>query len=214
MMEYIGATGAPVKLDAVPIEDGIDFRFLLSFAIDSDPSGNAQDGKFSPYWANTLTPESIAAIKQSHPNVKALASISGCSWGNKVLRWYNPVDVQRWISNAVTSLSSIARQYHLNSIDFDYENFPRRDSTFTYCIGELITLLKNQSVISLATIAPYHKTTAPYIELFEKYGDVIDFVNYQFYTDKVRKPRSYVEAFELMKVVGLNPMENNFSSKD
>ncbi|KAK8484106.1 hypothetical protein V6N11_027708 [Hibiscus sabdariffa] len=197
MMEYIGATGAPVKLDAVPIEDGIDFHFLLSFAIDADPSGNAQNGKFSPYWADTLTPESIAAIKQSHPSVKALASLSGWSIGNKVLRWYNPVDVQQWISNAFSSLSLMARQYHLDGIDIDYENFPRRNSTFAYCIGELITLLKNQSVISLATIAPYHKTASPYIELFDKYGDVIDFVNYQFYTDKVRQPRSYVEAFKL-----------------
>ncbi|KAK8983007.1 hypothetical protein V6N11_054991 [Hibiscus sabdariffa] len=197
MMEYIGATGAPVKLDAVPIEDGIDFHFLLSFAIDADPSGNAQNGKFSPYWADTLTPESIAAIKQSHPNVKALASLSGWSIGNKVLRWYNPVDVQQWISNAFSSLSSMARQYHLDGIDVDYENFPRRNSTFAYCMGELITLLKNQSVISLATIAPYHKTASPYIELFDKYGDVIDFVNYQFYTDKVRQARSYVEAFKL-----------------
>ncbi|XP_039010618.1 chitinase 2-like [Hibiscus syriacus] len=138
MMEYIGATGAPVRLDAVPIEDGIDFHFLLSFAIDSDPSGNSQNGKFSPYWASALTPESIAAIKQSHPNVKALASLSGWSIGNKVLRWYNPVDFQRWISNAFSSLSSISRQYHLDGIDIDYENFPRRNSTFAYCIGELL----------------------------------------------------------------------------
>ncbi|KAK5793269.1 chitinase 2-like [Gossypium arboreum] len=197
MMEYIGATGVPVKLEAVPVEEGIDFHFILSFAIDADPSGNTQNGKFSPYWADTLTPESVAAMKKSHPNVKALASLSGWSLGDKVLRWYTPDDTQQWISNAFSSLSSMAQQYHLDGIDIDYENFPRPNSSFAYCIGELITLLKNQSVISVATIAPYHKTTAPYIELFENYGDVIDFVNYQFYTDKVRKPKSYVEAFKI-----------------
>ncbi|TYI06837.1 hypothetical protein ES332_A10G187200v1 [Gossypium tomentosum] len=197
MMEYIGATGVPVKLEAVPVEEGIDFHFILSFAIDADPSGNTQNGKFSPYWADTLTPESVAAMKKSHPNVKALASLSGWSLGDKVLRWYTPDDTQQWISNAFSSLSSMAQQYHLDGIDIDYENFPRHNSSFAYCIGELITLLKNQSVISVATIAPYHKTTAPYIELFENYGDVIDFVNYQFYTDKVRKPKSYVEAFKI-----------------
>ncbi|XVE86546.1 hypothetical protein DITRI_Ditri18aG0041800 [Diplodiscus trichospermus] len=197
MMEYIGATGVPVKFDSVPIEDGIDFHFILSFAIDADPSGNAQNGKFSPYWLDTLTPKSVAAIKKSHPNVKALASLSGWSLGDKVLRWYNPVDVQLWISNAFSSLKSIAEEYHLDGIDIDYENFPKHNSTFAYCIGELISLLKNQSVISIATIAPFHTTTTPYIELFENYGDVIDFVNYQFYTDKVRKPKGYLEAFKL-----------------
>ncbi|XVF14899.1 hypothetical protein REPUB_Repub09cG0100300 [Reevesia pubescens] len=197
MMEYIGATGVPVKFDSVPIKDGIDFHFILSFAIDADPSGNAQNGKFSPYWLDTLTPESVAAIKKSHPNVKALASLSGWSLGDKVLRWYNPVDLQVWISNAFSSLKSMAEEYHLDGIDIDYENFPKQNSSFAYCIGELITLLKNQSVISIATIAPFHATTIPYIELFENYGDVIDFVNYQFYTDKVRKPKGYLEAFKL-----------------
>ncbi|KDP27440.1 hypothetical protein JCGZ_19801 [Jatropha curcas] len=50
MMEYIGATCIPVTFDPVPIDDKIDFYFILSFAIDADPSGNAQNGKFSPYW--------------------------------------------------------------------------------------------------------------------------------------------------------------------
>ncbi|KAJ6996326.1 hypothetical protein NC653_013048 [Populus alba x Populus x berolinensis] len=59
-------------------------------------------------------------------------------------------------------------------------------------------MLKNQSVISVATIAPFHSTTVlPYIELFIKYGDVIDYVNHQFYTDKVRSPKGYLAAFQL-----------------
>ncbi|KAK4359841.1 hypothetical protein RND71_022070 [Anisodus tanguticus] len=50
MMEYIGATGKPITFDDVPIDDGIDFHLILSFAIDADPSGNPQNGKFSPYY--------------------------------------------------------------------------------------------------------------------------------------------------------------------
>lgn len=38
MMEYIGATGVPVSFDAVPIEDAIDFHFILIFAVDADPA--------------------------------------------------------------------------------------------------------------------------------------------------------------------------------
>lgn len=30
MMEYIGATGTPITFDAVPIEDGINFHFVLA----------------------------------------------------------------------------------------------------------------------------------------------------------------------------------------
>lgn len=198
MMEYIGASGAAVKFDSVPVEDGLDFYFILSFAIDADSSGNPQDGVFSPYWEPTLTPDSVAAIKQKHPNVKALASLSGWSLGPKVLRWYDPKDAAAWISNAFSSLKSLATTYHLDGIDIDYENFPKHGNTsFAYCIGELITLLKNQSIISTATIAPYHLTTGPYIELFDGYKDVINYVNHQFYTDKVRTPKGYFGAFQL-----------------
>ncbi|GLT72314.1 hypothetical protein SLA2020_442610 [Shorea laevis] len=196
-MEYIGASGVPVTFDPVPIEDGIDFHFILSFAIDADPSGKPQNGTFSPYWADTLTPASVAAIKARHPNVKALASLSGWSLGQKVLRWYDPIDPQRWISNAFSSLRSIVTTYHLDGIDIDYENFPKHNSTFAYCIGELITTLKNQSVISMATIAPFYTTAIPYIQLFNGYGNVIDYVNHQFYTDKVTTPQGYMEAFRL-----------------
>ncbi|KAK7316963.1 hypothetical protein RJT34_00806 [Clitoria ternatea] len=201
-MEYIGATGAPVTFDSVPIEKGINFHFILGFAIDADPSGNAQNDKFSPFWAETLTPNSVAAIKARHSNVKVLASLSGWSVNNKVIRWYDPIDHKLWISNAFSSFKSLAITYHLDGIDIDYENFPRHgdannSSNFAHCIGELITLLKNQSVISLVTIAPFHLTVKPYMELFDRYGEVIDYVNHQFYTDKVLTPQSYLEDFKL-----------------
>ncbi|KAG6736400.1 hypothetical protein POTOM_018716 [Populus tomentosa] len=163
-----------------------------------DPSAKPQNGKFSPYWADTLTPNSVEAIKERHPNVKALASLSGWSLGDEALRWYNPENPKLWIDNAFTSLTSLAEEYHLDGVDIDYENFPRNNASFAYCIGELITLLKNQSVISVATIAPFHSTTVlPYIELFITYGVVIDYVNHQFYTDKVRSPKGYLAAFQL-----------------
>ena len=199
MMEYIGATGAPVTFDSVPIEPGIDFHFVLGFAIDADPSGNAQNGKFSPYWAETLTPNSVAAIKARHTNVKVLGSLAGWSLHDKVIRWYNPKDPQLWISNAFSSLKSLALTYHLDGIDIDYEVFPRggNSTSFAICVGELVTLLKNHSVISVATIAPYHLTVHHYMELFSGYTNVIDYVNHQFYTDKVLTPQSYVQDFKL-----------------
>ncbi|KAK1587545.1 hypothetical protein Q3G72_014060 [Acer saccharum] len=201
-MEYIGATGVPVKFESVPIKDGIDFHFILSFAIDADSSGNYQNGKFSPYWVETLTPSAVAAIKSLHPNVKAMASLSGWSLGDKVLHWYEPKNSELWISNAVTSLKTIAENYHLDGIDIDYERFANgSSSSFAYCIGELITRLKKQEVITVATIAPFNSTAVPYyVELFKGYGNVIDYVNHQFYTDRVKTPRGYLEAFKLRAI--------------
>ncbi|KAF5745137.1 chitinase 2-like [Tripterygium wilfordii] len=199
MMEYIGATGKPVSFVSVPIREGIDFHFILSFAIDADSSGKTQNGIFSPYWLQTLTPDSVADIKKRHPNVKALASLAGWSIYNTVIVWYNPLDPQKWISNAFASLKDIVSKYHLDGIDIDYENFPKKDNNstiFAYCIGELITQLKKQKVITVATIAPYYLTAEPYIELYKRYGGVIDYVNYQFYTDKVAKtPELYLKDF-------------------
>ncbi|KAD4386081.1 hypothetical protein R6Q59_009629 [Mikania micrantha] len=196
-MEYIGATGKPVTFDEVPIKDGIDFHFILSFAIDADASGTPQNGNFKPYWSPTLTADAVAAVKSKHTNVKALASLSGWSLGSTTLRWYTPENNQIWIANAFKSLKSIIETYHLDGIDVDYENFPKHNESFSYCIGELITYLKNQSVISVATISPYRLTTIPYIQLFDAYGDVIDYVNHQFYTDKVRTTEAYLEDFRL-----------------
>ncbi|KAK4256789.1 hypothetical protein QN277_006470 [Acacia crassicarpa] len=202
MMEYIGATGAPVTFDPVPIQEGIDFHFILGFAIDANISGNAQNGKFSPYWAETLTPDSVAAIKARHSNVKVLASLAGWSLQDKVIRWYDPTDPHLWISNAFSSLKSLETTYHLDGIDIDYEIFHTQSNytTFAFCIGELITLLKNQSVISIATIAPYHLTVVPYIELFKDYNNVIDYVNHQFYTDKVLTPLLYLDDYKIRAV--------------
>ncbi|KAF6170486.1 hypothetical protein GIB67_031894 [Kingdonia uniflora] len=197
MMEYIGATGIPMTFDPVSVEDGIDFHFILSFAIDANSSGNSQNGVFSPYWVPTLTPEGVAAIKESHPNVKVMASLSGWSLGDTVLHWYDPEDPDKWVSNGVSSLKSIINKYHLDGIDIDYETFPKNQTKFAYCIGGLISELKNQSVITVATIAPFYSTTDPYIELHDGYGDVIDYINYQFYTDKVRRPQGYLETFKL-----------------
>ncbi|KAL9158828.1 hypothetical protein ABFS82_08G093500 [Erythranthe guttata] len=198
MMEYIGATGIPIELSDVPIKEGIDFHFILSFAIDANPSGTPQNGIFSPYWAATLTPDAVAATKSLHPNVKVLASLSGWSLGGKTLFWYSPPDRNLWISNAFSSLKSLIQTYNLDGIDVDYEKFPDKknsDDSFAYCIGELITFLKNQSLITVATIAPFYSTVSPYMSLYEGYEDVIDYVNYQFYTDKVKTPEKYVEVF-------------------
>ncbi|KAJ6996325.1 hypothetical protein NC653_013047 [Populus alba x Populus x berolinensis] len=80
------------------------------------------------YIGATRDIQSLEAIKERHPNVKALASLSGWSLGDEVLRWYNPENPKLWIDNAFTSLTSLAEEYHLDGVDIDYENFPRNNA--------------------------------------------------------------------------------------
>ncbi|XP_042472559.1 chitinase 2-like [Zingiber officinale] len=197
IMEYIGATGKPVTFSHVPVNPNIDFHFILSFAIDAGHSGAARHGVFSPYWASTLTPAAVRAVKARHPNVKVLASLSGWSLGNKVLRWHDPADPSLWIATAAASLKSLAAEYHLDGVDADYESFERNATDFAFCIGELIAGLKAEGAIAVATVAPFDDTAGRYAELLWRYGGVIDYVNYQFYTDGVSTPRAYAEVFEL-----------------
>lgn len=56
---------------------------------------------------------------------------------------------------------------------------------------------EKQGVISVATIALFYGTAKTYLELFNGYGDVIAYVNYQFYIDKFMTPKGYLESFRL-----------------
>ncbi|KAL0343171.1 UNVERIFIED_CONTAM: Chitinase 1 [Sesamum angustifolium] len=141
--------------------------FILGFASTQTPP-RPTNGVFSPYWAATLKSSQRKKIPRTQP-----------------------LDIKRY-----SSLKSLILTYHLDGIDVDYEKFPENsNSSFAYCIGQLITLLKNQSLVSVATIAPFYNTVSPYVELYERYVDVVDYVNYQFYTDKVKSPEAYLEAF-------------------
>ncbi|KAK9950092.1 hypothetical protein M0R45_005594 [Rubus argutus] len=82
MMEYIGASGVSISFDQVPINDEIDFHFLLGFAIDADASGNFQKRNILTILDIWINPESVAAIKKA-THVKVMASLSGWSVGAK-----------------------------------------------------------------------------------------------------------------------------------
>ncbi|KAI4325883.1 hypothetical protein MLD38_031247 [Melastoma candidum] len=70
-------------------------------------------------------------------------SAGDCGSGDIELRWYDPKDTRQWISNAFSSLKSLVKEYGLDGIDVDYEIFPEGSN-----------MMKNQSVIKVATIAP------------------------------------------------------------
>ncbi|XP_004305003.1 PREDICTED: chitinase 2-like [Fragaria vesca subsp. vesca] len=182
--EYIGAEFNNVKFSDVPINPNVEFHFLLSFAIDYDTSGSSPtNGNFNVFWdTDNLGASQVSDIKNSHSNVKVGLSLGGDSV-NSGSAYFNPSSVDSWVSNAVSSLTSIIQQYNLDGIDIDYEHFKSDPNTFSECIGRLIKTLKDNGVIKFASIAPFDDDDiqSHYLALWKNYGQLIDYVNFQFY---------------------------------
>ncbi|KAK6271898.1 hypothetical protein POUND7_008981 [Theobroma cacao] len=183
--EYIGAEFKDVKFSDVPINPNVDFHFILSFAIDYDSlsSPSPTNGKFNVFWdSNNLSPSHVSSIKSKHPNVKVALSLGGDSVGDGYA-YFDPSSIDSWVSNAVSSLTDIIQEYNLDGIDIDYEHFQADPHTFAECIGRLITTLKKNGVISFASIAPFDDddVQSHYKALWKSYGNLIDYVNFQFY---------------------------------
>ncbi len=206
LIDYMGASGdtslqfsdLQATVSAFPT---LQFIFPLSFAIDSDASGNQQNGIFSPYWTTSLDGPSALAFKQQNPNVKLMVSLAGAtqyisdSNPSQPVNWYDPASTTEWVNNAVSSISSLVSTYNLDGVDIDYENFPSGSATFTTCIGQLISSLKSARTISVASIAPFGNTLPIYKDLFSNYASSIDYVNYQFYADGLNTQSDYVNDF-------------------
>lgn len=204
--EYIGAEGKNVTFADVPVHPGIDFHFILAFAIDyaANDTTNASapayptDGRFVVYWDEAnLTPAAVAAAKlrgtsgcngtgntNNGNNVRVALSLGGDTvlGANATFR---ASSVDAWVGNAVTSLTEILTTYGLDGIDIDYEHFGERETpeVFAECIGQLVRALRALGVISFASIAPFANpdVQAHYGELWRRYGGEFDYVNFQFY---------------------------------
>ncbi|KAK5846795.1 hypothetical protein PVK06_003094 [Gossypium arboreum] len=183
--EYIGAEFNNVKFTDVPIDSNVEFHFILSFAIDCDSTScsSPTNGKFNVFWdSDNLSPSQVSSIKSTHSNVKVALSLGGDSVGDSYAS-FDPSSVDSWVSNALSSLIDIMQEYHLDGIDIDYEHFNADPDTFAECIGKLVKTLKNNGVISFASIAPFDDddVQSHYKALWQSYGDLIDYVNFQFY---------------------------------
>ncbi|KAK2980291.1 hypothetical protein RJ640_024995 [Escallonia rubra] len=199
--EYIGAESDSVKLTDIPIHSGVETHFILAFAIDytNDNHPSPTNGKFDVFWeTNHLGPEEIASIKDRNANVKFAVSLGGDSVGDGKA-FFTPNSISSWVRNAVSSLTSIIKQYNLDGIDIDYEHYKTDPNTFAECIGQLLTNLKQSGTISFASIAPYEDDGAVqshYQALWRKYGHVIDYVNFQFYAYDKLTVSQFVQHFQ------------------
>ncbi|XP_008776503.3 chitinase 2-like [Phoenix dactylifera] len=202
--EYIGAESNCLSFLDVPIHPSVDFHFILSFAVDYTTSKHPTptNGDFNIFWDDdNLTPSHVTSIKQSHGNVKVAFSLGGDSLGPGYV-YFHPFSIDSWVANAVTSLSRIIKRYNLDGIDIDYEHFMADPDTFAECIGRLLTTLKNNRVISFASIAPFEddEVQRHYLALWRKYGSVIDYVNFQFYAyDASTTVSQFLGYFEMQR---------------
>ncbi|KAK3012634.1 hypothetical protein RJ639_008590 [Escallonia herrerae] len=201
--EYIGAEFNGVTFSDIPINPNVEFHFILAFAIDyTTSSPSPTNGKFNIFWdTDNLGPSQVSSIKSTHPNVKVALSLGGDSVGDGSA-YFNPSSVDSWVSNAVSSLTDIIQQYNLDGIDIDYEHFNANPKTFAECIGQLITTLKNNGIISFASIAPYDddQVQSHYMALWRSYGHLIDYVNFQFYAyDQGTTVSQFMNYFETQR---------------
>ncbi|XP_072952165.1 chitinase 2-like [Typha angustifolia] len=181
--EYIGAEFNNVRFTDVPVNPGVEFHFILSFAIDYTNSASPTNGNFEIFWdSSNLSPSQVASIKRRNGNVKVALSLGGDTV-NGQFAYFNPSSIDSWVNNAVSSLTKIIKQYNLDGIDIDYEHFQADPNTFAECIGQLVMKLKNNGVVSFASIAPFDddQVQKHYLALWKKYGNLIDYVNFQFY---------------------------------
>uniref|UniRef100_A0A2P2PJV4 Chitinase 1 n=1 Tax=Rhizophora mucronata TaxID=61149 RepID=A0A2P2PJV4_RHIMU len=183
--EYIGAEFKNVKFTDVPINPNVQFHFILAFAIDYDKSASPSptNGMFNIFWdSNNLSPAQVASIKSRNPNVKVALSLGGDTVQSRRV-FFKPSSIASWQANAVSSLTRIIKTYNLDGIDIDYEHFQSDPGTFAECIGGLIQTLKNNGVISFASIAPFDDPVVQshYLALWKSHGHTIDYVNFQFY---------------------------------
>ena len=199
--EYIGAEFNNVRFTDVPINPNVEFHFILSFGIDytTSSSPSPTNGKFNIFWdSDNLGPSQVSSIKSDHSNVKVALSLGGDSVGNGYA-YFNPSSVDSWVSNAVSSLTDIIQKYNLDGIDIDYEHFSADPDTFAECIGQLIKTLKGNGVISFASIAPFDddQVQSHYLALWKSYGQLIDYVNFQFYAyDQGTTVTQFIKYFE------------------
>ncbi|KAH6555330.1 hypothetical protein KP509_1Z264900, partial [Ceratopteris richardii] len=181
--QYIGALYNGVKFTDVPINTGVSFHFILSLAIDYTSSASPTNGLFHISWQNSvLTPAAVQSVKSQYSNVKVMVTFGGDNISGHPVQ-FRASCVNSWVYNAVSSLTSLISQYHVDGIDIENEHFDSVSTdTFVSCIGQLIQQLKSSGLISVASIAAFDGVQKQYKALWDQYNNVIDLVHFHFYS--------------------------------
>ncbi|KAJ1438714.1 Glycoside hydrolase family 18, catalytic domain [Sesbania bispinosa] len=185
--EYIGVKPYPDNLNNFP-EDIInpkisEFHFILGFATEDYD----QEGKGTRYFKRTwnydyFSPDKVRELKKKYGNVKVIISIGGRHTDSSKYP-FNPAKKELWSDQAIDSLKEVIADYDgekdecgcnnvIDGIEINYEEIKCTDTDFAHYIGKVIKELKKQ-----------------------EYLDYINWVDYQFYNQKVSSKDEFVNLF-------------------
>lgn len=198
--EYIGVKSDPTTFDNFPeiINPEVkQFHFIVGFAKDTyDTEGNGT-GNFYVNWnSEFFGPQHVNELKRKHPYVKVVLSIGGRDADCP----FFPAAKEEWWSNAVNSLKVIIGSYNglIDGIDINYVTVKSSDADFSYCIGKVIKELKQYA--NMVSIAPSLPSQSPYKTLYLDMPGDIDYVDYQFYIQKIDKG-DFISLFRNLSLV-------------
>jgi hypothetical protein len=191
--EYHGVKPYPKSLIIPDIDyNKIDFHVILGFAHEKHNQNGKGTGDFFPDWQLDICGiNSVKEIKEKYPKVKVLISIGGRDAGNS----FDPIENEIWIHNAVESLKKIIQQNNADGIDICYDYIKTNEKVFSYCVGEVIKRLKDAEVINVVSIAPFHVTDNHYRLLYQTRPNYINWVDYQFYMQRIRTEHEFLNLF-------------------
>jgi hypothetical protein len=210
--EYIGVKDYPdnFTFPTQIINDKIpNFHFILGIATEDYDLKGKGTGNFQRTWDDEhFGAKQVKSLKDAHSKVKVVISIGGR--GPKLP--FNPAANEIWIENATTTIKKIITDYKhqdfndgcgcnviIDGIDINYEVVESNDGDFAHCIGKLITNVKDDFPRDrFVSIAPSDVSSKHYKRLYQEYPDEIDFVDYQFYNQKVSSKDDFVKLFRAL----------------
>nr|KYP58599.1 RuBisCO-associated protein [Cajanus cajan] len=173
------------------------YQIALTFATDYDEKDAPTNGVFRPTWDQTkVSLDSIMHFKQQHKDVEVKVFIS---IGNRgPIYPFKPLDTKTWASNATASLTPIIQSLQVDGIDVLYEHIDASPGDFIKCVGQLIRNLKEQRLVTLASISPSSALDHEfYSTLYNDVSLYVDWVDYQFQNEvgPVYDPTTLVQRY-------------------
>ncbi|KAJ1438711.1 Glycoside hydrolase family 18, catalytic domain [Sesbania bispinosa] len=209
--EYIGVKPYPDNLNNFP-EDIInpkisEFHFILGFATEDYDQEGKGTGYFKRTWNyDYFSPDKVRELKKKYGNVKVIISIGGRHTDSSQYP-FNPAEKELWSDQAIESLKEVIADYDgekdecgcnnvIDGIEINYEEIKCTDTDFAHYIGKVIKELKKLvPSIKVVSIAPSDLVRPHYKRLYQEYHDYINWVDYQFYDQKVSSKDEFVNLF-------------------
>lgn len=189
-----------------------EYQIALLFARDYDDNDDLTNGIFHIYWDQSkVTPSSISQFKNSHPDVALkLFLVIG---DNNINHYpFHPLDPKTWVSNATSSLSSIIKDtcpdLGVTGIDVYYRHIDTSPDVFVGCMGQLLKNLKEEKVVTVASISPSASVNNDYyVLLYRRFEKVIEWVDYQFQNEDtfVGTPEDLEDRYEALVTSSFYP---------